>query len=70
MKVEIYEKAKSIVDAFSNVNGIKNTIETKIGLGENLSAGVYVHISQDNLDWLFGVCKERCEDLCRQLDEL
>ena len=70
MKVEIYEKAKSIVDAFSNVNGAKKTIETKIGLGENLSAGVYVHISQDNLDWFVGVCKERCVDLAEQLDEL
>lgn len=70
MKAETYEKAKQIVDAFSNINGIKNTIETKIGLGENLSAGVCVHISKDNLGWFVDVCKERCVDLAEQLDEL
>lgn len=70
MKVETYEKAKQIVDAFSNINEIKKSIETKIGLGEDLSTGCLVHISKDNLDWFVGVCKERCVDLAEQLDEL
>lgn len=70
MKAETYEKAKRLVDAADSINEILGSIETKVGLGENLSAGVYVHISKDNLDWFVGVCKERYKDLCRQLDEL
>lgn len=70
MKAETYEKAKSLVNAADNVNGIIGMIETRAGLGENLSAGIYVGISQDNIDWLVSVCKERYNDLLRQLDEL
>ena len=70
MKVEKYEQAKRLVDAADSINQFLGSIETKVGLGENLSAGVYVHISKDNLDWFVGVCKERYKDLYRQLDEL
>ena len=70
MKAETYEKAKRLVGAADNVNEGIGKIETAIGLGENLSAGVFVHINQDNLDWFVGVCKERYKELYRQLDEL
>lgn len=70
MKAETYEKAKRIVDAFNNINENKKSIETKIGLGEDLSTGCHVYISKDNLGWFVGVCKERCVDLVEQLDEL
>ena len=70
MKAETYEKAKNLVNAADNVSGIIGMIETKNGLGENLSAGIYVSISKDNIDWLVSVCKERYNDLLRQLDEL
>ena len=70
MKHDTYEQAKRLVDAADNVNQNICSIETKIGLGENLSAGIFVHISKDNLDWFVGVCKERYKDLYRQLDEL
>ena len=49
MKHDTYEQAKRLVDAADNVNQNIGLIETKIGLGENLSAGIYVHISKDNL---------------------
>lgn len=70
MKVEMYEKAKHLIVAADSIKQSLGTIETKIGLGEDLSAGIYVHISKDNLDWFVGVCSERHKELIRQLNEL
>ena len=66
----MYEKAKRLIAAADSIKQSLGAIETKIGLGEDLSAGIYVHISKDNLDWFVDVCKERYKDLYRQLDEL
>lgn len=70
MTQETYRQARILAEASNNVYENISKIETSRAIGENLSAGVYVHISKDNLDWFVGVCKERYKDLYRQLDEL
>lgn len=70
MTQETYRQAKTLADASHNVYENISKIEASKALGENLSAGVCVHISKDNLDWFVGVCSERHKELIRQLEEL
>lgn len=70
MTQEKYEKSKRIQDAMQSLAEISAKITVSKGIGENLSAGVTVHICKENIDWFCKVSELRIKELQQQFDEL
>lgn len=70
MTQENYNKAKTLQESIQELSEYIKQIEASIGTGDNLIAGVNVHISKQDIDWFVFVCKERINELKNRFEQL